>query len=445
MSLPTYPSYKDSGVEWLGAVPSHWEVLSIKRLSPVQRGASPRPIDDPKYFDDNGEYAWVRIADVSASDGVLTETAQRLSELGANLSVKLGLGQLFVSIAGTVGKPCISAIKACIHDGFVYFPNLAVPPRFLFRIFEAGLCYGGLGKWGTQLNLNTDTIGAIKVALPPADELTSILDFIDRETSKIDALIAEQEKLLELLAEKRQATISHAVTRGLNPDVPMKDSGVEWLGMVPKHWKVIPLKYLVTLRSGGTPSKDNLDYWDGDVPWASAKDLKVERLSDTTDHITEYAVEAGAAALVPAGAILVVVRGMILARTFPVVVTLRAMAINQDLKAIIPRKSLSAPFLALLLRGSEGESLQRLDEAGHGTKALRMDAWTSMQLPIPPLDEQADIAKFVEQEITKLDGLKAEAARAIDLLKERRSALISAAVTGKINVHEHTSALAAAA
>ncbi|KVR83751.1 hypothetical protein WK27_20390 [Burkholderia vietnamiensis] len=121
------------------------------------------------------------------------------------------------------------------------------------------------------------------------------------------------------------------------------------------------------------------------------------------------------------------------------------MAINQDLKAIIPRKSLSAPFLALLLRGSEGESLQRLDEAGHGTKALRMDAWTSMQLPIPPLDEQADIAKFVEQEITKLDGLKAEAARAIDLLKERRSALISAAVTGKINVHEHTSALAAAA
>ena len=162
MSLPLYPEYKDSGVAWLGEVPGHWEVKSIKWLSPVQRGASPRPIDDPKYFDDEGEYAWVRIADVSASDGMLRDTTQRLSDLGSSLSVKINPGELFISIAGTVGKPCISAIKACIHDGFVYFPTLQIPPIFLYRIFEAGICYGGLGKFGTQLNLNTDTIGSIR-------------------------------------------------------------------------------------------------------------------------------------------------------------------------------------------------------------------------------------------------------------------------------------------
>jgi len=119
MSFGGYERYKDSGVEWLGAVPEHWDVISIKWLSPVLRGASPRPIDDSKYFDDDGEYAWVRIADVSASDGVLKETTQKLSTLGNSLSVKIAPGELFVSIAGTVGKPCISEIKACIHDGFV--------------------------------------------------------------------------------------------------------------------------------------------------------------------------------------------------------------------------------------------------------------------------------------------------------------------------------------
>jgi len=151
MSFPRYPEYKPSGVEWLGEVPGHWDVISIKWLSPVRRGASPRPIDDPKYFDDDGEFSWVRIADVSACDGVLTETTQQLSELGSSLSVKIAPGELFVSIAGTVGKPCLSAIKACIHDGFVYFPTLQIDPKFLYRIFEGGTCYGGLGKWGTQL------------------------------------------------------------------------------------------------------------------------------------------------------------------------------------------------------------------------------------------------------------------------------------------------------
>ncbi|MCZ7561430.1 MAG: restriction endonuclease subunit S [Burkholderiaceae bacterium] len=230
MSFPRYPEYKDSGVRWLGEVPAHWTVIAIKWLSPVLRGASPRPIDDPKFFDDEGEFAWVRIADVSASHGVLQATTQRLSELGGSLSVKIAPGELFVSIAGTVGRPCITAIKACIHDGFVYFPRLAIDPKFLYRIFEAGDCYQGLGKFGTQLNLNTDTIGSIRIALPPESEIALILDFLNFETAEIDALIAEQERLIELLKEKRQAVISHAVTKGLDPDVPMKDSGVEWLG-----------------------------------------------------------------------------------------------------------------------------------------------------------------------------------------------------------------------
>ena len=203
---------KPSGVEWLGDVPAHWEVKPIKRLSPVLRGASPRPIDDPKYFDDSGEYSWVRIADVSASDGELRETPQRLSELGSSLSVRLEPGQLFVSIAGTVGKPCITRIRACIHDGFVYFPRLALEPHWLHRIFAAGQCYGGLGKLGTQLNLNTDTIGGIRVPVPPVPERGAIAAFLDRETAKFDGLVKEAESAITLLQERRSALISAAVT-----------------------------------------------------------------------------------------------------------------------------------------------------------------------------------------------------------------------------------------
>jgi type I restriction enzyme S subunit len=218
---PSVPM-KDSGVEWMGKVPAHWEVKAIKWLSPVFRGASPRPIDDPKYFDEDGEYAWVRIADASASKGVLLETTQRLSELGSSLSVKLEPGALFVSIAGTVGKPCIAGIQCCIHDGFVYFPRLRIDPQFLFRLFELGACYAGLGKMGTQLNLNTDTIGSIKIGLPPPRELSAILGFVDLQTRQFDELIVEAQEAVTLLQERRSALISAAVTgkidvRGLAP------------------------------------------------------------------------------------------------------------------------------------------------------------------------------------------------------------------------------------
>jgi type I restriction enzyme S subunit len=208
-----------------------------------------------------------------------------------------------------------------------------------------------------------------------------------------------------------------------------KDSGVEWLGEVPAHWDLKPLKHLVDFRSGGTPDKTNREFWDGEVPWASAKDLKTDELFDTIDHITETAVSAGAASLVEPGSILVVVRGMILARLFPVVTARVPMAINQDLKALSVKPHIHPDFMAWMLRGSEAETLRRLDEAGHGTKALRMDAWGAMRLPVPYLSEQVRIVDFLKVETTKLDALITEQRTLIDLLKEKRQAVISHAVT----------------
>ena len=207
-----YPVYKDSGVEWLGEVPQHWEVMKCKQLSLIKRGASPRPIDDPSFFDDNGAYSWVRISDVTASNKYLETSEQTLSELGKSKSVALEPGELFVSICATVGKPIITNIKCCIHDGFVYFPYLKENREYLFYIFSGGELYKGLGKQGTQLNLNTDTIGDIKLPIPPLPEQQAIAQFLDRETAKIDTLIAKTRNSIEKLKEYRTALISAAVT-----------------------------------------------------------------------------------------------------------------------------------------------------------------------------------------------------------------------------------------
>ena len=203
---------KDSGVEWLGEVPEHWDVIFIKHLSQVKRGASPRPIDDPKYFDDNGEYSWTRIADVSSAGMYLTSTTQRLSSLGSSLSVRLGANELFLSIAGTVGKPCITVSNACIHDGFVYFPTLDINNKFLYYIFDAGQAYLGLGKMGTQLNLNTDTVGGIKIGLPPKNEIEEIIGDIEYQNVKYDRLIDRAVDSIELMRERKTALISATVT-----------------------------------------------------------------------------------------------------------------------------------------------------------------------------------------------------------------------------------------
>ncbi len=210
--LSENPPLKPSGIDWLAEIPTHWTVKAIKRESPVLRGASPRPIDDDRYFDDDGEYAWVRISDVTAAGMYLNTTEQRVSVLGSSLSVKLQPGTLFLSIAATVGKPCITRIKCCIHDGFVYFPFWKGDPKFLFYVFASGEPYRGLGKLGTQLNLNTDTVGSIKVAIPPRHEQSAIATFLDAETAKLDALVTKVETAVERLQEYRTALVTGAVT-----------------------------------------------------------------------------------------------------------------------------------------------------------------------------------------------------------------------------------------
>jgi type I restriction enzyme S subunit len=430
MSFPAHERYKESRRDWLGMVPDHWRLAPFWSLF---RRTKRTGFPGAELLSVYRDYGVIRKADRddnfnNASEDLSTYQLVEPGDLAMN-KMKAWQGSLGVSTHRGIVSPAY----------FVFQAQHAEDPSFLHYLLRScGYAVGfmtiskgiRIGQW----DLDPDHLGTVPIPLPPLPEQRAIAAFLDRETAKIDALVEAQRRLIELLKEKRQAVISHAVTKGLDPSAPMKDSGVEWLGEVPAHWDVRPLKHLVSLRSGGTPSKEREDYWSGEIPWASAKDLKSDYLSDTQDHLSQEAVEDGAASLTPAGSVLVLVRGMMLARLFPVSRTEVPMAINQDLKALVGKAGVQNSFLAWLLRGTERETLNRLDEAGHGTKALRMDAWLSMPLPLPPESEQEQIVQALETELTRLDGLSARAVAAVTILQERRTALISAAVTGKVDV-----------
>lgn len=432
----TYAEYKDSGVEWLENVPREWDIIKIKHLSTVKRGASPRPIDDPKYFDDNGEYAWVRIADVSASDMYLLNTTQTMSDLGSSLSVKLEPNQLFLSIAGTVGKPCINKIKACIHDGFVYFPELKIPNKYLFYVFAGEQAYKGLGKMGTQLNLNTDTVGDIKVALPKSQsDIYKIIEFLDHETTKIDHLIKKQQQLIELLKEKRQAVISHAVTKGLDPNVPMKDSGVEWLGEVPEHWKVTRFKFLCdNIVAGPFGSSITKDMYVNQGFKVYGQEQVIPNNFEIGDYyISEKNYKELARYAVDPGDILISCVG-----TFGKIAVFPSNGekgiINPRLiKATLSKDHNSYFYREFLKSEAVFKQFEQLSRGGT-MGVINIAILNEIVAVAPDTNEQEAIYVFIAEQKIKFSHLIGRACEQIELLKERRTALISAAVTGKIDV-----------
>jgi type I restriction enzyme, S subunit len=431
-----YPEYRESGLGWLREIPAHWETKRLKYLGEAIIGLTYSPDD---VVDETEGTLVLRSSNVQSRELAFEDNVYVKGVVPPKLRTRKG----DILICSRNGSRALIGKNAQIDnraEGLTFgaFMTVFRSPlnAYLSKVFNSSLFEYQSGSFLTSTinQLTTGTLNDFEVPLPPLPEQTQIAKFLDHETAKIDRLIEKQEALIRLLKEKRQAVISHAVTKGLNPHAPLKDSGIAWLGQVPAHWSIKPLKYLMSLTSGGTPSKDNIEYWEGTVPWASSKDLKSDELFDTQDYITQKALDRGAAELVPTGSILTVVRGMILLHTFPISVTRVPMAINQDLKAIQPTAGISTDFLAWLLRGSSDVVLSTTDEAGHGTKVLRMESWLAIQVPIPPLEEQALIVTKIVKRLGQLDELTEDAHRAVTLLQERRTALISAAVTGKIDV-----------
>jgi type I restriction enzyme S subunit len=295
------------------------------------------------------------------------------------------------------------------------------------------------GASSSMQSISKEDFLSISVLFPPLNEQLCIASFLDHETAKIDTLIEKQQQLIKLLKEKRQAVISHAVTKGLNPDAPMRDSGIEWLGEVPAHWELVPLKYLCKFSGGGTPSKDNLEYWvGGDIPWVSPKDMKSFYLSDTQDKLTEKAVEESSTNFVESRALLMVVRSGILQRTIPIAINTVRVTLNQDMKALKFNARMNVEYAANYILGNVSSLLLEWSKEGATVESIEHEYLSGALFPVPPVEEQILINEEIMSRMDTFNDLEEKAERGIALLKERRTALISAAVTGKIDVRSWT-------
>ncbi len=217
--------------------------------------------------------------------------------------------------------------------------------------------------------------------------------------------------------------------RRFKPYPEYKRSGVEWLGEIPAEWGLKRLKRIVQFRGGGTPTKDNLEYWRGEIPWVSPKDMKVSMILETEDTITAQAVRESATKLVPAGAVLIVVRSGILVHSIPVALTGREVTLNQDLKALIPSAELVPEYLIYLVSGMQRELLREWKKEGATVESLELELVAITPTPLPAIAEQRAIAAFLDRETARIDALVAKNERLIELLQEKRTALITRTVS----------------
>jgi type I restriction enzyme S subunit len=442
MSFPRYERYKDSGVEWLGEVPEGWSNARLAyACALVVDGTHFSPESHPE-----GDYRYVTAKNIKESGFDFSEityvTRDNHEEIYSRCPVRKG-DVLYIKDGATAGIAMVNTLD----DEFSLLSSVALlRPRD--GVLQAGYLAYHLNdplfksrvlasvQGGAMTRLTVDAISRFALVLPPPADQTAIVAFLDREIAKIDALIAEQQRLIELLKEKRQAVISHAVTMGLNPDAPMKDSGIEWLGEVPAHWDVRRLGFLADLIQTG-PFGSQLhseDYVENETPVINPSNIQDGQIiPDSSCTVGQEIVERLGQHKLMAGDIVIGRRGEMgrCARVSEKEVgwLCGTGSLNVRLNRLVVSE-----FVSIYLRTMYVRELLRLESVGSTMDNLNTAILSCIPLPIPPLEEQSAIAAFLDRETAKLDALTAEAQTAISFLQERRTALISAAVTGKIDV-----------
>lgn len=438
MSLPAYPAYRDSGVEWLGVLPQHWRIGCLKHaLVELISGGTPESNNSAYWADANG-VPWVAISDMTKSQ-FINHTAKSITEEGLRskgLRV-IPAGGLLYSIYASIGKVAVLGLNAATNQAILGLViNEAVANQQFSRWWLVSLegWVKTVSSSNTQDNLNAEKVRNLPLAFPSLTEQTQIARFLDHETARIDALIGEQQRLIELLKEKRQAVISHVVTKGLDPTVPMENSGVEWLGEVPAHWAVVPFGLAFEYQEG--PGIMAVDFRDEGVPlvrisgvqgrWVTLQGcnyLDPEKSNGRWGHFRlEHGdlIISGSASM---GLVSEVADEAVGAIAYTGLIRLKPKAGVSD-RNFIRSVVGSYQFFVQIDLLKAGSTIQHF-----GPTHL-----SQMKVALPPIDEQIKVAAYVDNVSLQFDQLLSEAEKTNDLLQERRSALISAAVTGKIDV-----------
>jgi len=431
------------GVKWMGSVPDNWSTVAVKRHFDIQLGKMLQNKPESEQ-DELVPYAkalhvlWGRVETEDLPE--MYATASDIRQYG------IKNGDLLVCEGGEVGRAGIvdSPPNPCIIQNALHRVRArdTGDVRFLQYILHAVSSAGWfdvLCSKATIAHFTREKFAELQIPYPSSvQDQRAIAAFLDRETTRIDALIEKKERQIELLEEKRAALISHAVTKGLDPDVPMKESGVEWLGEIPAHWQFVQVGYLARVLNGSTPRRNRFDYWtDGTIPWLSSGKVNDDVITEPSEWITEAALHESALEIVPAGSVVIGIVGQGRTRGMAALMGIDA-AINQNMVAIIPRDKLQGRFLHYVLQ----KMYKPIREYGRGANqaALNCELVREIRIPVPPIREQYAMSAFLDRESGEVNVLVKKIRESIETLREYRTALISAAVTGKIDVRRQPGA-----
>lgn len=429
-----YPEYKDSGVEWLGEVPTHWVCTALKRLCSLTTGLTPPTNNEDNYADEG--HPWVRPEDIN-EHGLETRASKYVSGTGWKLLRHIKPNSTLICCIGTIGK-CGYVREAVSTNQQITAATFLNHERFYFYLMQAArTSFEELATGNVLKILNSERLGALNVVKVEGKESDTIAEFLDHETAKIDNLIEKQQQLIELLKEKCQAVISHAVTKGLNPDVPMKDSGVEWLGEVPEHWDVKRIKHFGKVV-GGFAFKSG-DFTDEGYPVIKISNVSHLNFDWTDSSFLPHSFSVtNKEYLAPKGA-------LIFAMTRPVIaggikVTLldndSAPLVNQRVGFMVVKQEDISRYILISTQSSSFLAQFVNNMTITNQPNISSEGIESIYLPFPPVNELSSILKYLDNLEGSYSDLIDKASTQVSLLQERRTALISAAVTGKIDVRD---------
>lgn len=444
-SWEPYPEYRATDADWLERVPEHWRLRKLKHTARIQFSNVDKKSEDGEQPVRLCNYVDVYYHDRITSDIEFMEATALPRE-----SAKFQLMPGDVLVTKDSEDPhdiCVPAVVAEELPGVLCgyhlaqirpMPGDAYGPYVSYALASSGIRdqFRMRANGITRFGLSQDDICSSLIPLPPVPEQRAIAAFLDRNTRQIDELIEKKRRLIDLLQEKRTALISHAVTKGLNPDAPMKPSGIDWLGDVPEHWGVKRIKFIARVGNGSTPKRDNADYWGGEYPWLNSAVVNLAEVTEPSDFVTELALAECHLPIVRPPAVLVGITGE--GKTRGMVTILRFEAtINQHLAFVRPTVAEgNAEFLRYVLH-SAYQFLRDESGGGGSTKgAITCEQLGNVAVPFPPHDEQCAIVAEIERACATLDLIAAATEGAIGQLEEYRQAVISAAVMGKIDVRE---------
>jgi type I restriction enzyme S subunit len=444
-SFKPYPAYKPSGIEWLGEIPEHWEVKRLKLVAHINDDVLSEATD-PSY-----ELRYLDIGNVNDRGQILAIDEISFEAAPSRARRVVRAGDTIISTVRTYLK-AIGFLEApepnlIVSTGFaVLRPKSILNSKFLFWLVSSPNFVDAVVSHSEGVGypaINPATLAALPMWYPDVTQQRAIANFLDLETAEIDALIAKKERLVELLQEKRTALISHAVTKGLDPTVPMKDSGIEWLGEIPDHWEVKQLKYVVSkgpasIKTGPFGSQLLADEMvGGEVKVYNQRNV-IDKDSDVGDnYILKNKYRELASFAVEPGNILVTTRGTI-GRCFILPPGAEKGILHPCLMRIRPDENQYLPeLLSIVIEESYLFQTQLFLLSNATTiEVIYSDTIKRVLLPVPSQHEQARILNYIRQQAEKIDTLVAKIRDAIERLKEYRTALISAAVTGKIDVRK---------